>query len=212
MNGLAEKPSLRGVSHQIAFFGMIAATLFVLAEARARVATASVLVFGLSLAALFGTSALYHRFDWSSRARRWLKCADHAAIFVAMAGGYTPVFALVPSGGPRALVVIWLGAAIGALKSLLWPDAPKRLNAVLYAGFGWAVAFELSGRASALSPLSLALLVASGILYTVGAIVFASERPNPFPRVFGYHEVFHALIVLGTGCLFGHVLVLVRTA
>jgi hemolysin III len=211
MSGRLEKPSLRGLSHQLAFFGMIAATLLAVAYARAGVATAAVGVFGGSLALLFGTSALYHRVDWSSRAERRLKRADHAAIFIAMAGGYTPVFALVPAGGHRALLVIWIGAGLGALKSLLWPDAPRRVNALLYALFGWAAAFELWERASAMRPMCLALIVASGIIYSMGAIVFASGRPNPVPRVFGYHEVFHALIVLGTGCLFGHVVLLLRT-
>jgi hemolysin III len=175
-------------------------------------ATAAVFVFAVSLANLFGTSALYHRVDWSPRARRRLRRLDHAAIFVLIAGGYTPLFALIPSseGGHGALAAIWVGATVGVVKSLVWPDAPKWMTALLCVVLGWTVVGQVVDRASAVGALSIGLLVASGLIYSFGAVVYALKRPDPLPRVFGYHEVFHALVVVASVCLFGHVLTLLR--
>ena len=206
------KPLLRGVSHQISFFCTIAASAALVVRARPGVATAASFVFAVCLANLFGTSALYHRVDWTPRARRRLRRLDHAAIFVLIAGGYTPLFALVPSsaGGHGALAAIWIGALVGVLKSLVWPDAPKWMTALLCVILGWTVVGQVIDRAHAAGPLSIGLLVASGLVYSLGAVVYAAKRPDPFPRVFGYHEVFHAMVVVASVCLFGHVMTLVR--
>jgi hemolysin III len=210
-----EKPLLRGVSHQIAFFCALTATAVLVLRAAPGAATASATIFGFSLVALFGTSALYHRVDWSPSARKRMRRLDHAAIFLLIAGGYTPLFALVPStsGGQGALAVIWIGAAVGVLKSLAWPDGPKWAIALLCVALGWAVIGQVVDRVASVGWLSIGLLIASGATYSLGALVYALKRPDPFPRVFGYHEIFHALVVLASACLFAHVVtVLVATS
>jgi hemolysin III len=206
------KPLLRGVSHQIAFFFAIAATVALVARARPGAPTAAALVFGLSLVNLFGTSALYHRIDWSPRARKRVRRLDHSAIFLLIAGGYTPLFALVPSsaGGHGALAAIWFGSLAGVLKSLLRPDAPKWMTALICVALGWTVIGQVIDRASVVGPAAVWLLVASGVIYSLGALVYAIKRPDPFPRVFGYHEVFHALVIVASVCLFGHVITVLR--
>ncbi|MBX3209280.1 MAG: hemolysin III family protein [Labilithrix sp.] len=201
------KPLLRGVSHQVSFFCAIAACAALVMRARPGVATAAAFVFSASLVNLFGTSALYHRVDWSPNARKRMRRLDHAAIFVLIAGGYTPLFALVPSsgGGHGALAAIWVGALVGVLKSLAWPNAPKWMTALLCVGLGWTVVGQVVDRVAAVGPLSVALLVVSGLTYSVGAVVYALKRPDPLPRVFGYHEVFHAIVIVASVCLFAHV-------
>lgn len=201
------KPLLRGVSHQIAFFCALVVTAVLVARAHGERPTVSAFVFGVSLVNLFGTSALYHRVDWSVPARKRLRRLDHAAIFVLIAGGYTPLFALVPSsaGGHSALTAIWVGSLAGVLKSLVWPDAPKWMTALLCVALGWTVVGQVIDRASIVGPLSIGLLVASGAIFSLGAVVYALKRPDPFPRVFGYHEVFHAFVVVASVCLVAHV-------
>jgi hemolysin III len=208
------KPLLRGVSHQISFFCTIAASAALVARARPGAATAAAFVFAMSLANLFGTSALYHRIDWSPRARRRVRRLDHAAIFVLIAGGYTPLFALVPStaGGHGALAAIWVGSIVGVLKSLVWPDAPKWMTALLCVALGWTVVGQVMDRTAFVGALSVGLLVASGVIYSLGALVYALKRPDPLPRVFGYHEVFHALVVVASVCLFAHVVTVLRVS
>lgn len=208
------KPLLRGVSHQISFFAAIAATAALVLRAKPGAATAAAFVFGASLVNLFGTSALYHRIDWSVAARKRMRRLDHAAIFVLIAGGYTPIFALVPSqaGGHNALYAIWVGSLIGVLKSLVWPDAPKWMTALLCVGLGWTVVGQVIDRAPVIGSLGVGLLVASGVVYSLGAVVYALKRPNPFPKVFGYHEVFHALVIAASVCLFAHVVTVLHAA
>jgi hemolysin III len=196
------KPLLRGVSHQVSFFCAIAATAILATRTEGRAATIAAFVFGATLVNLFGTSALYHRVDWSPRARKRVRRLDHAAIFVLIAGGYTPLFGLVPAttGGHGALTAIWAGAIIGVLKSLVWPDAPKWITALLCVGLGWMVVGQVIDRAALVGAATVGWLVASGVIYSVGALVYALKRPDPSPRVFGYHEVFHALVVVAVAC------------
>jgi hemolysin III len=209
------KPLLRGVSHQVAFFVAIFATAFLYARAAAGGPKTATLAFGACLVFLFGTSALYHRVDWTPEARQRMRRLDHAAIFVLIAGGYTPLFSLVakPGGGHGALTFIWLGASLGIAKSLAWPHAPKWITALLCVVLGWTVIFEVAARASIVGALATWMLVASGVVYSLGAIVYATKRPDPFPRTFGYHEVFHAIVIGASACLFTHVaLVVLRPA
>jgi hemolysin III len=137
---------------------------------------------------------------------------DHAAIFLLIAGGWTPVLWLVPpvATGHRMLAIIWGAAVLGMAKSIAWPNAPKWLTALLCVGLGWAGVIEIAARASQLPSPSITLLISAGVLYSVGAATYALKRPNPFPRVFGYHEVFHALVLLASGCLFAHVAIVLR--
>jgi len=207
------KPRLRGVSHQLAFFVALAATAWLVLAHPSSSARAA-LVFGGALSFLFGTSALYHRVDWSPAARQRMRRLDHAAIFVLIAGGYTPLFSLVPSraGGHGALLAIWAGAVLGVLKSLAWPNAPKWATAVLCVILGWTVIGQVLDRASIVGGASIACLVASGVIFSAGAVVYALKRPDPVPRVFGYHEVFHALVIVASGCLYAHVLLVLQHA
>ena len=208
------KPRLRGVSHQLAFFAAALASVELLRMARPADALAPTAVFCASLVLLFGISALYHRRSWRPRALSWMRRLDHAAVFVAMAGGHTPLFALVPStrGGHGALAMIWTGAAIGVVRAFAWPRAPAWVTALLCVVVGWACAGQVLDRVSAAGAPAIAAFVAAGLLYTLGAVVYATRRPDPAPRVFGYHEVFHALVVVGTALLFVHVALVLRTA
>lgn len=210
----AGKPLLRGVSHQIAFFGAIAASAVLVRRAPPGTATRVTLVFGASLLTLFGISALYHRIDWSLEARKRMRRLDHAAIFVLIAGGYTPIFGLIPSsaGGHGALSAIWIGSSLGIFKSLVWPDAPKWVTAILCVALGWMVVGQVVDRAGVVGWLSVDLLIASGVIYSLGALVYALKRPDPFPRIFGYHEVFHALVIVASACLYMHVLTVLASA
>ena len=192
------KPLLRGVSHQVAFFVALLATSNLVAWSRSGAPARAAFVFGASMIMLFGTSALYHRRNWNEEQRLFMRRLDHAAIFILIAGGYTPLFALVPSstGGHGALAAIWIGALVGVAKSLAWPKAPKWLTALLCVALGWMVVMPVIDRTPVVGSLCVGLLVACGIIYSLGAVVYATKRPDPFPKVFGYHEVFHALVIL----------------
>jgi hemolysin III len=206
-----EKPLLRGVSHRVAFFAALVAAGALVLRARSLRVEVAALVFGASLALLFGTSAVYHGVNWDPAGRQRMRRLDHAAIFV-IAGGYTPLFALVPSsaGGHLALWVIWVGAALGVVKSLLWAHAPKWLTALFCVALGWTVVGDVVERASAVGWLAVGMLIACGVVYSLGALVYALRRPDPFPKIFGYHEVFHAIVIIASGCLFAHVVLVMR--
>jgi len=207
-----DKPLLRGVSHQFAFFAALVAAVVLVASTKSRAAGISAFIFGASLALLFGVSALYHRLQWSPEARLRMRRLDHAAIFVLIAGGYTPLFTLVPSsrGDHQALAIMWVGAALGVFKSLFWPRAPKWVTAALCVTLGWTGFGAVVDRAHIVGWSVVSPLIASGVVYSVGALVYALKRPDPFPKVFGYHEVFHAIVVLASVCLFAHVVLVLR--
>jgi hemolysin III len=209
-----EKPLLRGVSHQVAFFAVIIAAAALVARSKSPAALLATSVFGVSLALLFGTSALYHRVQWGPIQRQRMRRLDHAAIFILIAGGYTPLFLLIPSssGGHVALWVIWIGAALGVVKSLLWAHAPKWITALFCVTLGWTVAGQVVDRAAAIGWLAVGMLIACGLIYSLGAAVYALRRPDPFPKVFGYHEVFHAIVIVASVCLFLHVVLVIRAS
>lgn len=208
---MTDKPLLRGVSHQASVVVALIATLLLVRSAGSRASATASLIFGGCMVLLFAVSALYHRVEWSPVARQRMRRLDHAMIFTMIAGGYTPLFLLVPSssGGHGALTAIWIGAAIGVVKSLAWPHAPKWLTALLCVGLGWMVVGQVADRAPAVGPLCVGLLVVGGLTYSLGAVVYARKRPDPWPSVFGYHEVFHALVVAATAVLFVHVTMVV---
>jgi hemolysin III len=196
------KPRLRGVSHKLAFFAALGAGAVLIAFAPAS-ATWAAAVYAVSLATMLGTSALYHRPTWSPEPRRWLRRADHAAIFVLVAGTYTPFTLLLPEHGPTMLALAWGGAALGIVQSLFWVQAPRPLVAALYIALGWAVTVFWPSLHVVLGTQGLFFLVFGGVLYSIGAVVYASRRPNPAPAVFGYHEIFHAFVVAAAVCHFG---------
>jgi hemolysin III len=155
------------------------------------------MVYALSLSALFGVSALYHEVTWSVPVRRWMRRLDHAMIFLLIAGTYTPLSLLVLSGtlGVVVLVVVWSGALLGMALNMVWIDAPKWFSATVYILLGWVAVVALPQLVSLLGTTATILLVLGGVLYSAGAAVYALKRPNPVPAVFGYHEVFHALVI-----------------
>jgi hemolysin III len=206
------KPRLRGVSHQVAFFVAIAATALLVARAETERGRLVALVFGVCLALLFAVSALYHRVDWTPPARARMRRLDHAVIFVLIAGGYTPLFGLVPREGHHvALIAIWVGAALGVAKSVAWAHAPKWITALLCVGLGWTATGEVLARMPVVGSTTIWLLVASGAIYSLGAAIYALKRPDPFPRTFGYHEVFHAVVILASVTLYLHVGLVLRS-
>jgi hemolysin III len=193
------KPRLRGVLHQWAFAVSLLAGLGLVLEAGSPRARLAVAVYALSVAALFGTSALYHRVDWRTlRARRWMRRLDHTMIFVLIAGSYTPFALLVLHGtlGAVILIAVWSVALLGAVFKLVWIDAPGWLIAATYVAVGWGAVTtipELTDRLGIAAVLALAL---GGVLYSVGAVIYARQRPDPAPTIFGYHELFHLLVIL----------------
>ena len=192
------KPKLRGVSHEWAFFASLffGAALILLASTPK--ATLAVAIYAVSLSALFGTSALYHRVDWRRpNVRRWMRRLDHSMIFVLIAGTYTP-FALLALHGALAtaiLVVVWAGAIAGAVVEMVWIEHPKWASVVIYMSLGWVAAVCFPELWTSLGVAGAMLLVAGGALYTAGAVIYAIQRPNPNPAIFGYHEVFHLFVI-----------------
>jgi hemolysin III len=193
------KPRLRGVSHQWAFFVSLASGAALVVAAPAGQPRLAAAIYALSVAALFGTSALYHRITWGTQAaRRWMRRLDHSMIFFLIAGTYTP-FALLVLDGDLAtviLIVVWAGALAGVLMKLVWIDAPKALVALTYIMLGWVALAAFPAMIEGLGVTASTLVAVGGLLYTVGALVYAFQRPDPVPKVFGYHEVFHALVIL----------------
>ena len=173
------KPRLRGVSHQYAFFVAMAAGAALVVLARGAEARVAVAVYALSLCAMFGASALYHRIDWSPRPRAWLRRLDHSMIYVLVAGTYTPfaVLVLAPALGWTILGIVWAGALAGVALSLVWIDAPRWLTAVLYVALGWVAVVVLPQLWDRAGAMAFALLATGGVLYTVGAVVYARRRP-----------------------------------
>ncbi len=194
----AVKPKFRGVSHEWAFFLSLGLGISLLLIADTPLKLLAVSIYAASLCALFGTSALYHRVDWkTSKARTLMKRLDHSMIFFLIAGTVTPFALLTMSGtwSTAILIAVWAGAVVGVIIELLWTTSPKWVSAAIYVAVGWigAVAFpQIVGTAGIVAGL---LIATGGILYTVGAVVYATQRPDPNPTYFGYHEVFHLLVI-----------------
>ncbi len=190
-------PRLRGVSHMVAFFLAIAAAALVVVLAPSGRATVAVAIYGGGLIALFGGSALYHRWPGPARFKPVLQRIDHGTIFVFIAASYTPI-ALVVLHGPLVWVILglsWTGAAAGVVFSLGWIEAPRGLIAGSYLALGWLAVVAVPQLLDVLGAAPLILLAAGGLLYSAGAIIYARQRPDPWPRTFGFHEIFHALVI-----------------
>lgn len=195
--GASEKPRLRGWLHAfmlpLAFFagGLLVATSPTRA---ARIASA---VFATTAVLLFGVSALLHRGSWSPPAEDALRRIDHANIYLIIAGSYTPfaVLALPPGQGRTLLSIVWAGAVAGVILRVSWTAAPRPLTTSLYVLVGWIAVFFLPGLIDGAGVPAVILIIVGGVLYTIGAVVYATRRPNPSPTLFGFHEVFHALTI-----------------
>jgi hemolysin III len=197
------KPKLRGVFHELGFYAAIALGLPLVLTAERGLAQVSAIVFACSLAGCFGASALYHRRMWTPRVRSWLARLDHAGVYFLIAGTYTPFGLLVMSRGwaVPVLSVVWSGAAVAILLKLFWGRKPKWLSAAIGLALGWVGVVAFS-QLTKVDLAGLALVVAGGLLYSAGAIVYARRRPDPAPSVFGYHEIFHVFTLAAAGCQF----------
>ena len=202
-NQSPSKPLLRGVLHEVAaFVAAVAGAILVFRASGAR-ARAGALVYGISLVSLFAVSAIYHRPDWSEKVRAVWRRLDHSAIFLLIAGTYTPFSFLLGSRiGWIFLGIVWAGALLGIAMSVAWVRAPKALVAAVCVLLGWAALPLLPALKASLGTSAVVLLAAGGVVYSLGAAVYALRRPDPFPKVFGYHEIFHALVIAGAGCHF----------
>ena len=155
------------------------------------------LVYGAGLCAMLGASALYHRYECSARVRALLCRIDHSAIYVFIAASFTPVALLVLDGTLRwaVLVSVWVGCLAGVTLSVAWVTAPRVLFALSYLGFAWVMVLAFPQLLSELDAAPLILFGAGGLLYSAGAVIYALRRPDPWPHVFGFHEIFHALVI-----------------
>jgi hemolysin III len=195
------KPRLRGVFHEAGFYLAAVLAVPLVATAAPGSPRAGAIVFAASLVCCFGASALYHRPTWQPATRSWLATLDQTGVYLLIAGTYTPVCLLVLSSGWRnvLLVIVWSGACGAILLRLIWARRPKWLGAVIGLALGWVAAVAFSQLLKIATP-GLVLLVAGGVFYSVGAIVYARRRPDPAPQVFGYHELFHVLTLAAAGC------------
>jgi hemolysin III len=192
---LAPKPRLRGWSHAVAAIAAVAlCPIVIVLSPGARAAAA---IYAVATIGLFGTSAVYHRFRWGPRMHTVLRRLDHSMIFVAIAATYTPIAVVVlpPGPGTLMLVVAWTGAAVGVGVQLFWPSAPRGIVVGLYLTVGWAALLVIDEIWHAFGTGGFTLMVIGGLLHTIGAVVYAFQRPDPWPRWFGFHEIFHLFVV-----------------
>ena len=201
------KPRLRGLSHAVAFVIALPLGLALILQAETARGRLSAIVFAAAVVAMFGASALYHSPNWREAPRRWLRRVDHAGIYGLIAGTYTAFGLLALSGYWRWVVlsIVWAGALAAIVFKFAWIDAPKWISAVIGVALGWigvVVAPQLLGEIGVAASL---LVLAGGLLYTLGALVYAFRRPDPRPAVFGFHEVFHVLVIAAVACQYAAV-------
>lgn len=200
------KPRMRGWLHLWSFGVSVLACATLIAVAAAVVGPGAALatsVYSLTIMALFGVSALYHRHRWTTvRSRMIMKRLDHSMIFLFIAGTYTAVCALAmePSTARWVLIVVWAGALAGVALKLIWPSAPSWLAVPIYVALGWVAVFVFPEMLQRGGVAAFVLILAGGALYTAGAVFYATKRPDPWPTTFGYHEFFHAATVLAAAC------------
>ena len=206
------KPRLRGRLHQFTFFLSIPAGIVLIVLARGASADVAASLYAVSVAALFGTSAAYHRGNWAPDIRLRMQQADHAMIFVLIAGSYTPItlLALRPAWGITLLAIAWTITVAGVTLTFLKWDFMDRNGGLVYVGFGWVMVVALPVMVQALSATQLILLFTGGVFYTVGAIMFGLERPRLRPRTFGFHELWHVMTVAAAGCHYALIVSLVH--
>ncbi|MCU1395737.1 MAG: hypothetical protein JWM34_4165 [Ilumatobacteraceae bacterium] len=199
------KPMLRGWSHVLAFVSLVALGGWLIGES---VGTdrgpTLMIIYVAGTGAMFGVSSAYHRLRWQPRAKALMSKLDHCAIFLAIAGAYTPM-AVVALGGwhrPSVLITVWVGAAVGIALQWVPFDLPRWAFAAVYVIVGWAAAPSFGQLYHGLGILGFLLVLGGGLAYTVGALIYARKRPDPWPRVFGFHEIFHVFTIIGAGLHF----------
>ena len=196
------RPRFRGVLHQYAFFASLVVGVLLVVGAEDGIPRLSAFVFAASVAAMLGVSALYHRVVWPPAPRRWIRRLDHAAIFLLIAGTYTP-FGLVALDGSwrvTVLAIAWTGALAAIVLKVAWIDAPRWVAALVAVCLGWVGVVALPEVHDSVGLTPLMLLGVGGLLYSAAAIIYALRRPDPAPSIFGYHELFHALVVAAAAC------------
>jgi hemolysin III len=198
-SGPPAKPRLRGWLHVVALVAVLVAGPLLILSAKTPSETAALSVYVTSLVGLFGVSALFHRVRWGSTGARRMRRADHSTIFLAISGTYTAVAALALHGRAQVLilVLVWGGSAVGLTLRQFVMDAPKWLVALPYVVVGWSALAVIPQLVQGASWPGFLLILAGGVAYTAGAVVYALRRPDPVPAVFGFHEVFHACTVVG---------------
>ncbi|RII40863.1 hemolysin III family protein [Galactobacter valiniphilus] len=209
-SGLHEvKPSWRGWIHAGTFPVSIALGIILVALAQGAEATLACLIFAVTSALLFGISALYHRINWKPATKQLFRRLDHCNIFLLIAGTYTPIAALAlpPEKGTPILWIVWGATALGIGFRMFWLSAPRWIYVALYLLLGWGIVMFIGDLFAANAPAMLLVLI-GGLLYTLGAIAYASKRPNPFPGAFGFHEIFHTCTVLAYLCHWAAVLLI----
>jgi hemolysin III len=193
------KPYLRGHFHQAAFFFSIGACWVLYLNAHGSKATLASFIYSFSLISLFGISSLYHRINWKPESRVWMRRLDHSAIYILIAGTSTPIcmIALSPLAGLKLLQLVWFAAIFGIIQSLIWISAPKWVSSVIYITVGCLVIPYSTELKIALSLKDFWFILLGGLSYIIGAIIYALKKPNPIPKIFGYHEIFHLLVIAG---------------
>jgi len=196
-----ERTRWRGLIHAWSTPGIIIMNLVLIVLANGHLAEWTSAVFALCSILLFGTSALYHRGNWTDKVMGLFRRADHANIFLLIAGTYTPVAALTLPAKQAIIVlsIIWAGALAGIVIKTVWPTAPRWVGVSLYILLGWGALMQLPAFWSA-NPAVMILILAGGLAYTVGAVFYATKRPNPLPTIFGFHELFHACTIIAFLC------------
>jgi len=200
---LVVKPLLRGWSHVVAFV-----VVAVLGVVMASVATGSaghrflLVIYLAGTLTMFGVSSMYHRVRWNDRGRSVMRRLDHSAIFLAIAGAYTPVMAIALDGWRQdaVLIAVWVGSIVGVTLEWLPVEVPRSIFTAVYVIVGWSAVIAFPQLYDSLGPAGFALMLGGGVLYTMGAVVYALKRPDPWPLTFGYHEIFHLFTICGAGC------------
>jgi hemolysin III len=205
-----QRPLLRGWFHVVAFVGWLIGGPFLIAAGPDAGSTAALSVYVAGMLAMFGISAAFHRIRWSAAAWRRMRRADHSAIFLGIAGTSTAVASLALTGWAKVflLTFAWVGAAAGIALRQVWLDAPQWVVAIPYVIVGWCPVVVAPQLVRSLGWVGFSLMLGAGLAYTAGALVYARKRPDPWPRVFGFHEVFHACTLIGAA-LFAYVVAFV---
>jgi hemolysin III len=199
---MSARPLLRGWSHELAFMLAVPAGVFLALEAHTGRGRLAAIVYASTVAFMFGASGIYHRVVWRGPWRLRMRRVDHAGIYLLIAGSYTPFCLLVLNGTLQVVVlaVVWAGAAAALVLKVVWVESPKWLAVAIAVPLGWVAVVVLPEIVHSLGVTACLLVLAGGILYTLGALVYAFRRPDPSPLVFGYHEVFHLLVIVAV-CL-----------
>jgi len=201
MTAVAVRPLLKGWSHLIAAVAaaVLCPILISLSPAGTRIPAA---IYSVCVIALFTISGLYHRIQWSPRPHKVMRALDHSMIFIVIAATYTPIaaVALPQTQGRVILAIVWTGAILGALLNLAWPEAPRPVVVAPYLLVGWVAVAIIDDVWRALGMAGFVLLLAGAACHTIGALIYAFKRPNPWPTIFGFHEVFHLFVIGGIAC------------